>query len=134
MTIRALIVEDEILVALDLESALNEIGIEVVGIAADRATALRMADGIDFALVDVNLRDGHTGPSIGRTLAMEFGVKVIFVTANPAQLGDGIEGTMGVMSKPFSDESITATVAFLTAPGSQGEIQPPRELKLFQTN
>jgi DNA-binding response OmpR family regulator len=134
MTIRALIVEDEILVALDLESALMEIGIEVVGIAPDRASALRMADGVDFALVDVNLRDGQTGPSIGRALAMEFGVKVIFVTANPAQLGDGIEGTVGVMSKPFSDESICATVAFLTANDVRDDIVPPRELKLFEIN
>lgn len=134
MTIRALIVEDEILVALDLESALVEIGIEVVGIAADRATALDMADGVDFALVDVNLRDGQTGPSIGRALAMEHGVKVIFVTANPAQLGDGIEGTMGVMSKPFSDASICATVAFLTAHAAQEDVSPPRELRLFELN
>ncbi|MBY8820968.1 response regulator [Sphingomonas colocasiae] len=134
MTVRALIVEDEILVALDLESALMEIGIEVAGIAADRASALRMAEDVDFALVDVNLRDGQTGPSIGRALAMEHGVKVIFVTANPSQLGDGIEGTMGVMCKPFSDESISATVAFLTASDTRDDVAPPRELKLFQLN
>ncbi len=134
MTVRALIVEDEILVALDLESALMEIGIDVVGIAADRVTALRMAEDVDFALVDVNLRDGQTGPSIGRALAMEHGVKVIFVTANPAQLGDGIEGTMGVMCKPFSDASICATVAFLTANDAKDAVNPPRELKLFQLN
>lgn len=125
---RALIVEDEILVALDLESALTEIGIDVVGIAQDRRTALELAAGVDFALVDVNLRDGQTGPAIGRALAMEFGVKVIFVTANPALLGDGIEGAVGVMSKPFSDESISATVAFLT---QREDARPPRELRLF---
>jgi DNA-binding response OmpR family regulator len=128
MTTRALIVEDEILVALDLESALTDIGVHVVGIAQDRVTALEMAAGVDFALVDVNLRDGRTGPAIGRALAMEYGVKVIFITANPAQLGDGIEGAVGVMSKPFSGESIVATVEFLT---QRGDTRPPGELKLF---
>jgi len=128
MTAKALIVEDEILVALDLENALSEIGIDVVGIAPDRATALELAqrNPVDFALVDVNLRDGQTGPSIGRALAMEHGAKVIFVTANPAQLGDGVEGAIGVMCKPFSEASISATVEFLSQ-----RRDPPRELKLF---
>ena len=135
MPTRALIIEDEILVALDLENALIEIGIDVVGIAADRSSALQIAacEPVDFALVDVNLRDGQTGPSIGRTLAVEHGVKVIFVTANPAQLGDGVEGAIGVMSKPFSDASISATVQFL----SQVDLKaatPPQELRLFASH
>jgi len=129
MTYRALIVEDEILVALELESALLDLGVEVVGIASDHCSAMALADGIDFALVDVNLRDGQTGPAIGRALAVEHGAKVIFVTANPAQLGTGVEGTIGVMTKPFSDRSIFATVDFLTR--DDEAISPPNELKLF---
>ena len=109
---RALIVEDEILVALDLERALEEEGIEVVGIAADIASALAIAGEIDFALVDLNLRDGFTGPQIGHLLA-ERGVRVMFLTANPGLLGDGVEGTVGVMSKPFQDEALKAVVGLL---------------------
>lgn len=127
MTSRALIVEDEILVALDMESALQDQGVEVVGIAADHDSAMQLATNVDFALVDVNLRDGQTGPAIGRALALH-GVKVIFVTANPAQLAGGVEGTLGVMSKPFSGDSITATIDYIRAPQ---ETPPPRELKLF---
>lgn len=128
---RALIVEDEILVALDIENALRQLGIEVVGIAADSESALSMAADVDIALVDINLRDGQTGPMIGRTLARDHGVSVIFVTANPSILGDGIEGTMGVMTKPFSDEGISATISYLTMRDAERNITPPPELHLF---
>lgn len=128
---RALIVEDEILVALDLECALVDMGIEVVAIATDRRTALAFADRVDIALVDINLRDGQTGPSIGHILATEHGVSVIFVTANPALLGDGIEGTMGVMTKPLSDAGISATIGYLTARAAGGEAAPPMGLRVF---
>jgi len=128
---RALIVEDEILVALDIENALNALGIEVVGIAADSPSALALAQGVDFALVDINLRDGQTGPTIGRTLARDYGVSVIFVTANPSVLGEGVEGTMGVMSKPFSDASISATVSYLTMCAAETDVTPPPGLHLF---
>ena len=128
---RALIVEDEILVALDIENALRELGIEVVGIAADSQSALSMANNVDFALVDINLRDGQTGPMIGRTLARDYGVSVIFVTANPSILGEGVEGTMGVMTKPFSDQSISATISYLTMRDAERDVAPPPELHLF---
>ena len=128
---RALIVEDEILVALDIENALCELGIEVVGIAADSKSALSMAKDVDFALVDLNLRDGQTGPMIGRKLAQDHGVSVIFVTANPSILGGGIEGTMGVMTKPFSDESISATISYLAMRDAELDATPPPQLHLF---
>ena len=128
---RALIVEDEILVALDIENALCELGIEVVGIAADSKSALSMAKDVDFALVDLNLRDGQTGPMIGRKLAQDHGVSVIFVTANPSILGEGIEGTMGVMTKPFSDESISATISYLAMRDAELDATPPPQLHLF---
>lgn len=127
MSQRFLIVEDEIFVALDMEHILTSMGCEVVGIAADREGALSLGADADVALVDINLRDGQTGPEIGRKLALEHGVKVVFVTANPAQLGDGIAGALGVVSKPVSERSLMATINYLAAP------QPPApsELHLF---
>jgi CheY-like chemotaxis protein len=127
MSKRFLIVEDEIFVALDMEHILTSLGCEVVGIAADQETALSLGSAADAALVDVNLRDGQTGPEIGRRLANEYGVRVVFVTANPAQLGDGIEGALGVVSKPISDNSLIATVNFLATM----DAPPPSELHLF---
>ena len=53
---------------------------------ADKATALEAAPGCSFAFVDVNLRDGATGPAIARRIAHDHGLKVVFVTANPGQI------------------------------------------------
>lgn len=107
MSKTALIVEDEIFVALDLERILEDAGYTVKAIAADRAGAMAAAGGCGFAFVDVNLRDGSTGPSIARAMAREHGVRVVFVTANPAQI-DQPSPALGYVRKPFSEASILA--------------------------
>lgn len=107
MTKTALIVEDEIFVALDLERILTDAGYRVAAIAADTGTALEAAPEAEFAFVDVNLRDGATGPAIGERLAREFGLKVVFVTANPSQITPP-SGGLGYIRKPFSERAILA--------------------------
>ena len=106
----ALIVEDEIFVALDLERILTDAGYEVAAIAADSETAFEAAPNCSFAFVDVNLRDGATGPQIAQRIAREHGVKVVFVTANPTQIGPGNEA-LGYIRKPFSESAILAAAA-----------------------
>ncbi|HEX8388022.1 MAG TPA: response regulator [Sphingomonas sp.] len=103
----ALIVEDEIFVALDLERILTDAGYRVHAIAPDSEAALAAASACDFALVDVNLRDGCTGPEIARRLATQHGVKVVFVTANPSQIDQPCEA-LGFVRKPFSEAEILA--------------------------
>src|SRR4051794_34309269 len=101
MAARVLIVEDEVFVAMDMADTLADSGHECVGIADAPASAMQLgAQKVDVALVDVNLCDGATGPLIGELLAREHGARVIFVTANPRQLGSGVPGTLGVMTKP----------------------------------
>lgn len=114
MTATALIVEDEIFVALDLERILTEAGYRVKAIAADRMTALREADECSFALVDINLRDGPTGPDLARTLIDDHGLKVVFVTANPGQIGKSCNA-LGYVRKPFSADAILAAAALASA-------------------
>ena len=110
MSPTALIVEDEIFVALDLERILTEAGYKVTAIAADRASALAAGTQAEFAFVDINLRDGPTGPDIAATLAREHGVKVVFVTANPGQIGLPCEA-LGYVRKPFTERAILAAAA-----------------------
>ncbi len=100
MSVKVLIVEDEFLVAVNLQAVIEDLGYATVGIAADKSSALSLADNRpDVALVDLNLRDGPTGPEIGALLS-RLGVSVLYVTANPRMLGDGVPGTLGVMTKP----------------------------------
>ncbi|WP_425228606.1 response regulator [Sphingomonas sp.] len=109
MSRTALIVEDEIFVALDLERILTDAGYQVVAIAADQAEAEQVACQASFAFVDVNLRDGCTGPAIARSFAAH-GVKVVFVTANPAQI-DLPSAALGFVRKPFNEAQILAAAA-----------------------
>ncbi|GLV22039.1 response regulator [Sphingobium sp. TomMM35A] len=110
MSKKVLIVEDEIFVALEIEQIVEDAGFAVSAIAADRESALIAANDCDIALVDLNLRDGPTGPGIGLELAAQYGVQVIYVTANPAQIGAAAEAALGVITKPFRAHSIAETL------------------------
>ena len=79
---RVLIVEDEALVALELEELLLDEGFEVVGSAANAAQAIDLGrrHRPAMALLDLNLADGRTGPRIPKTLVHERVVAVVFVT------------------------------------------------------
>ncbi|KQV70278.1 response regulator [Rhizobium sp. Root1220] len=97
---RVLIVEDEFLIALDLEETVRAMGLAVTGMAADKEQALRLAPMADIAFVDVNLSDGATGPEIGQRLVEEFGITVVFMTGNPEAVIGKVKGALGVVTKP----------------------------------
>ena len=128
---RILIVEDEILVASEMSYILEDGGHHCVGIAPDLASAETFFDEkLDLALVDLNLRDGLTGPEIGRRLSSA-GVPVIFVTANPAQLHQGVAGTIGVLTKPTDEATLLAAVNFgLERACGHAAVAPPA-MRLF---
>jgi DNA-binding response OmpR family regulator len=127
-----LIVEDEFLVALEMQSILEEEGYHVLGIAADLESALAYADqSIDLALVDLNLRDGLTGPQIGERLANEYNAAVLFVTANPRLLGNGISGTIGVLTKPTDEETLLAATQFALKRRAGANAEAPPSIRCF---
>lgn len=129
---RILIVEDEILVACEMEAILQDNGHDSLGIAPDLASAQRFFEShIDLALVDLNLRDGLTGPEIGRGLS-QAGVPVVFVTANPAQLEGGVAGTIGVLTKPTDERTLMAAVDYaLEWRSGRPSSPPPPAMRLF---
>src|SRR5690606_24166758 len=131
MTLNILVVEDEIFVAAEMEHVIEDMGYNPVGIAADERSALSMAALADVALVDLNLQDGPTGIRIGRILAQTHGVTVLFMTANPAQLGEGVPGTVGVLPKPVTDRELRAAVAYAVARHDAADATPPPRLQLF---
>lgn len=110
MTPSVLIVEDEIFVASDIARILEDAGYPVAAIAADRKEALEAGPKAQIALVDINLRDGSTGPQIALELAQSYGTRIVYVTANPTQIMPRAETAVGFIRKPFSDDAILAAV------------------------
>lgn len=112
--LRVMIVEDQAILAMELELVLGDAGCDVVGYAMDRPSAFTIADRErpDLALVDVNLLDGLTGPQIAHRLVKEYGTAVVFLTANPEQIPDGFAGALGAVSKPFDEQTIRGVVEF----------------------
>jgi DNA-binding response OmpR family regulator len=131
MPARILIVEDEMLVAMDLECVLEELGHEPVGIVPDLQSAEEFFDiPLDLALVDLNLRDGCTGPQIGARLGAQ-GVSVVFVTANPGLLTGNVVGAIGVITKPTDEKIVRATVDYALARRNGRDANPPMNMRLF---
>jgi DNA-binding response OmpR family regulator len=131
MSARILIVEDEMLVAFELESILQDLGHEPIGIVPDlEAAEAFFEQAIDLALVDLNLRDGLTGPQIGARLGAS-GVSVVFVTANPNLLSGGIAGAIGVITKPTDEPTVKAAVEYALGVRQGRSVSPPPALKLF---
>jgi CheY-like chemotaxis protein len=112
--LRVMIVEDQALLAMELELVLGDSGCDVVGCAMDKAGAFVVAERErpDLALIDVNLLDGITGPQIAQRLVTDYGTAVVFLTANPEQIPDGFSGALGAVSKPFDEQTIRAVVDF----------------------
>lgn len=132
MNPKVLIVEDEFLVALNLKRILSDFGFETVGIAPDMQSAYQFAEcRPDIAFVDVNLRDGETGPAIGVMLAQQYGASVLFVTANPRQLNGVEAGPVGVLSKPMNDNEIGPVLEFLMSHRRGNSILPPKNVRVF---
>lgn len=134
MSARILIIEDEALVAMELRFVLEDLGHEVVGMASDARAARDLVKGtdVDLALVDIHLSDGPTGIDLGRDLGQRMGVTVLFMTANPGMVRDGVAGTIGVLCKPTDERAVQTAVdyALCRRSGRPVEYAPP-ELQLF---
>ena len=121
-----LIVEDEFLVALDLEEIIAGAGYPVIGIVADRKGAEALGTPPKLALVDINLRDGPTGVEIARSLAARHGTRIIFVTANPAQIENPPPTAIGYIQKPFNAQTIQNSLGYAL---NENDDEPPRGLQ-----
>jgi DNA-binding response OmpR family regulator len=134
MTARILIIEDEAIVAMELRLVLEDLGYDVVATVADARTAREVVHEteIDLALVDIHLSDGPTGVALGRELGQDLGVSVLFMTANPGMVRQGVAGTIGVLSKPTDERAVQKSVDYaLRRRQGQPVLYAPPELQLF---
>jgi CheY-like chemotaxis protein len=114
--LEVLIVEDEVLLATELEFLLTEAGCTPVGLAMSSDEAVAMANELrpDLALVDVHLRDGPTGVEVVRKIHDDCGGVALFMTANVKRLPDDFAGACGVIGKPYSEHGVKTALAYLT--------------------
>jgi CheY-like chemotaxis protein len=125
-SLRILIVEDEALLALQLEDDLASWGHEVVGHAMCSQRAVELAERTmpDLALVDVHLADGPTGVRVANALSAAGGITVVFLTANAKRIPEHFAGATGVIAKPYTAHGLRRAVAFLAAL-LRGRAAPP---------
>jgi CheY-like chemotaxis protein/DNA-directed RNA polymerase specialized sigma24 family protein len=109
-----LIIEDEPMIAMDLETIVRDLGHEVAGIAvtADEAVALAKSTKPGLVLADIQLADNSSGIDAVRDILNEFPVPVIFITAFPERLltGERPEPTF-LITKPFQRPTVKAAIA-----------------------
>ena len=108
-----LIIEDEPVIAADIEALVTELGHAVVDIAATRTEAVdavaRKTPGL--VLADIQLADGSSGIDAVKDILNRFDVPVIFITAFPERLltGERPEPTF-LITKPFQPETVKAAI------------------------
>jgi CheY-like chemotaxis protein len=107
-----LIIEDEPIIAMDLEELVQSCGHRVVGVASSEAEAIAIAKRTrpGLILADINLGLGGDGTNAVAAILRSHYAPVIFVTAYPERLltGDAIEPAF-VITKPF--EPLTLAIA-----------------------
>jgi len=81
---KVLLVEDEILIALDLEAMLVRLGHTVCGIAATANNAITLADRHrpDVVVMDIQLANGSVGTDAAREILDKHGIRCIFASGN----------------------------------------------------
>jgi CheY-like chemotaxis protein len=111
---RVLIIEDEPIIAMDIETIVRDLGHDVTGVAVtrDEAVALAMEDRPGLVLADIQLADDSSGIDAVKDILAEFNVPVIFITAFPERLltGERPEPTF-LITKPFQRSTVKAAIS-----------------------
>ena len=122
--LRVLVVEDEALLAMDIEAVVEDAGHQLVGEAACTRSAEALPDDTDphLAFVDLQLAHGTNGLDVSGMIRRRWPeTVVVFVTANPRLIPVDYGGPFGVIAKPFSHTGLTAALRYL----NEGIIRPP---------
>jgi two-component system, response regulator PdtaR len=136
VSMKILIVEDEVILALSMDEALSDSGHEVVGLARDiaGATKIAAAEKPQLALIDLKLARGASGALLAQYLRERFGIPAIFVSGNPADCkAAGIHGgVLGCLAKPFfPDQLVDAVEVASTMLRRQHPTRVPPNMELY---
>ena len=113
---RILIVEDELIIAADLQSKLRRLGHEVVGMAVDADEAIAIAERArpDIVLMDVQLQGATNGIEAARIIYERAAPHIVFITAFPGTFirdPTPMNKSWLCLGKPFSQTQLEATLS-----------------------
>ena len=122
--VRLLVVEDEPLVAFDVEHLLGDAGYEVVATVDSLADAAKVIEeqALDLVLSDISLSGEGDGTDVARAAAAR-GVPVLFVTGACPPEAQSL--ALGCLAKPYSDKMLKSA---LDAIDKTLQGKPPRKL------
>ena len=111
---RILIIEDEPIIAMDIEMIVRDLGHDVVGVATTHAEAVAEAQKHKPSLVlaDIQLADNSSGIEAVQEILADVKLPVIFITAFPERLltGDRPEPAF-LLTKPYQPATLRAAIA-----------------------
>src|SRR4051812_27788009 len=112
---RILVVEDESIVAMDIQDGLERLGYRVVGVAAtgEEAVALDEKHTPDLVVMDIRLKGPLDGIATAQRIHLRVNTPVIFLTANidEATLARAMAADpYGYLSKPFNEADLHRTI------------------------
>lgn len=129
---KILLVEDEAIIAMDVEARLLSLGYEVVGVAATAEEALALAEEFrpGLALMDINIRGPHDGLYAAGELRARFDIPSVMVTAysdDETIRRSAAVQPLGYLIKPISERDVKAAVEVALLKHASD-----RELKRYQ--
>ena len=112
---RVLVIEDEAIIALDLQSIVADMGHRITGVAPTHKAAVELfgREKPDLILSDIQLADGSSGiEAVNEILKTAKDTPVIFITAFPERLltGERPEPAF-VITKPYTEEQVRSAVS-----------------------
>jgi CheY-like chemotaxis protein len=109
-----MIIEDEPIIAMDLEALLVSLGHRVTGVARTEQEALHLASSKrpGLVLADIQLADGSSGLDAVNRILLDVNVPVVFITAFPERLLTGEKPEPAfLITKPFMPDMVKAVVS-----------------------
>ncbi|KAB5491593.1 MULTISPECIES: LytR/AlgR family response regulator transcription factor [Flagellimonas] len=113
--IRILIVEDNVIIADDMQSMLEEIGYEIVDnvIVYEQAVDVLKNNHVDLVLIDIILASDKTGIDLGKHIREAYNIPFIFVTSNSDRATVENAKTVkpdGYLVKPFEQQDLYTSI------------------------
>lgn len=111
-----LVVEDEMLIAMDIIAIVEDCGQRVLGEAATlkEVSSLPADPAPDVAFVDIHLAEGDSGFDVSAFIQRRWAdTLIIFVTANPLRIPSDFGGAHAVISKPFTRNGLVSALQFI---------------------